>query len=166
MYCPPGPYMGSVGKVMGSKLYVGNLAWRTDEDALRAAFEGFGPVREAKIITDRETGQSRGFAFVTFEEEAHAQAALAMDGTSLDGRSLRVNVAEDRRPGGGGGGSSRPPRRDANGGGNAPEVFSRGRDTNGGQRPPRRNEWGQGGGGRRGGGGGGGRFRNDDDDWR
>lgn len=126
---------------MGGKLFVGGLAWGTEEEGLRSAFEEFGKVREAKVITDRETGRSRGFGFVTFESEADAKAAQqGMDGANLDGRSIRVNEAEDRRgPGGGGGGGA---RRDA--GGPAPEVHRRGGgdwnrdDGSGGERPPRR----------------------------
>lgn len=84
---------------MGKKLFVGGLAWATDDVGLRAAFEKFGTVTEAKVISDRETGRSRGFGFVTFQDETSASDATAgMDGASLDGRTLRVNVAEDRRP--------------------------------------------------------------------
>lgn len=90
---------------MSNKLYVGGLSWGTSDEGLRTAFEGFGPIREAKVITDRDTGRSRGFGFVTFESAEDAQAAIdAMDGSELDGRQLRVNVAQDRRGGGGGGG--------------------------------------------------------------
>lgn len=129
---------------MGNKLFVGGLAWGTDEDSLRQAFESFGSVREAKVIVDRETGRSRGFGFVTFEAEADAQAAIkGLDGSSLDGRNIRVNEAEDRRGGGGAGGggfrNSRPePTIERRGGGGWSE-----RDG-GGDRPPRRG----GGGGR------------------
>ena len=61
---------------MGSKLFVGSLSWNTTDDSLKAAFEAHGPVREARVIMDRDTGRSRGFGFVTFEEEAHAKAAV------------------------------------------------------------------------------------------
>lgn len=88
-----------------SKLFVGGLSWNTTDDGLRSAFENFGPVREAKVITDRDTGRSRGFGFVTFEAQADAEKAMQeMDGTELDGRRVRVNEAQDRRGGGGGGG--------------------------------------------------------------
>lgn len=91
---------------MSNKLFVGGLSWDTNDEGLRAAFERFGPIVEAKVISDRDTGRSRGFGFVTFDAPADAQAAIEeMDGTTLDGRQVRVNVAQDRRgPGGGGGG--------------------------------------------------------------
>ena len=90
---------------MKKKLFVGGLAWATDDEGLRAAFEQFGPLVEAKVILDRETGRSRGFGFVTFEEGADADSAIdALDGQELDGRRIRVNEAQDRRGGGGGGG--------------------------------------------------------------
>jgi cold-inducible RNA-binding protein len=87
---------------MSNKLFVGGLAWATTDDGLRSAFERFGPLTEAKVISDRETGRSRGFGFVTFEAPGDAAAALdEMDGTDLDGRALRVNEAQDKRDGGG-----------------------------------------------------------------
>lgn len=93
---------------MGSKLYVGNLAWGVTNESLKEAFVNFGTIREATVITDRETGQSRGFGFVTFEAEADAVTAInAMDGTSLGGRNLRVNAAEEKPRGSGGGGGYR-----------------------------------------------------------
>ena len=93
--------------VMGTKIFVGGLAWETTDQSLKAAFETCGRITEAKVISDRETGRSRGFGFVTFEDEAACQNAIStMDGTTLDGRQLRVNEAENkpRRDGGGGGG--------------------------------------------------------------
>jgi cold-inducible RNA-binding protein len=96
------------GKEMGTKLFVGGLSWNTGDDMLREAFEPFGAVVEAKVINDRDTGRSRGFGFVTMSDSAHAQAAIAkLDGTSLDGRSIKVNEAEARSPRGGGGGGER-----------------------------------------------------------
>lgn len=90
---------------MTRKLFVGGIAWATTNDGLREAFERFGEVEDARIITDRDTGRSRGFGFVTFSEEAAAQTAMQeMDGEELDGRRLRVNEANERRRGGGGGG--------------------------------------------------------------
>lgn len=97
---------------MSKKLFVGGLAWGTTEDKLYDAFEQFGQLEEAKIITDRETGRSRGFGFVTFVNEADANNAIeSMNGTELDGRNLNVNEARERAPrrdnnrrGGGGGG--------------------------------------------------------------
>ncbi len=88
-----------------NKLYVGNMSWNTDEAGLRAAFEAFGSVQEVAIITDRDTGRPRGFGFVTMSSDAEAsEAVAAMDGQQLDGRALRVNIAEARKGGGGGGG--------------------------------------------------------------
>ncbi len=95
---------------MGNRLFVGSLSWDTDDHGLRAAFEQFGTVEDAKVITDRETGRSRGFGFVSFAEDAMAQAAIEqMNGAELDGRRLTVNEAQERAPraggfGGGGGG--------------------------------------------------------------
>jgi len=106
---------------MKNRLYVGNLAFGTTEDSLKNAFSEFGEVVEVKLITDRETGRSRGFAFVTMSSGEHAQKATeSMHGAMLDGRSLRVNEAEERNGGGGfggggggfggGGGGNRGPR--------------------------------------------------------
>ena len=92
---------------MSNKLFVGGLSWGTNDEALRAAFERFGAVSEATVIADRETGRSRGFGFVTFEAADSAQAAIAgMNDTTLDGRTINVNEAQERAPraGGGGGG--------------------------------------------------------------
>ena len=93
---------------MSNKLFVGGLSWGTDDASLRSAFTSFGEVTEAKVITDRETGRSRGFGFVTLSDSQAASAAVAqMDGTELDGRSIRVNIAQERSGGGGGGGGGR-----------------------------------------------------------
>ncbi|MFW5876077.1 MAG: RNA recognition motif domain-containing protein [Myxococcota bacterium] len=86
---------------------MGGLSWNTSDAELRDAFSVHGDVTEAKVITDRDTGRSRGFGFVTFQESGDAASAMAeMDGTVLDGRNIRVNEANDRpqRGGGGGGG--------------------------------------------------------------
>ncbi|MEM9455388.1 MAG: RNA-binding protein [Myxococcota bacterium] len=89
---------------LSKKLFVGGLAWATDEASLRAAFEEYGPVAEAKVILDRDTGRSRGFGFVTFQEQADAEKAMTeLDGKELDGRRIRVNEAQARQGGGGGG---------------------------------------------------------------
>jgi len=89
---------------MSKKLFVGGLAWATSDDGLRTAFEQFGDVTDAKVITDRETGRSRGFGFVTFAEGGDADRAIQeMDGKELDGRSVNVNEARERSGGGGGG---------------------------------------------------------------
>ncbi len=91
---------------MGKKLYVGNLAFSTTEEELRELFETHGPIESVAVITDRETGRARGFAFVEFEEDSGAQAAMqALDGRDVGGRTIRVNEAHERRggpPGGGG----------------------------------------------------------------
>jgi cold-inducible RNA-binding protein len=90
---------------MSKKLFVGGLSWGTDDMGLRTAFEQFGTVTEAKVITDRDTGRSRGFGFVSFSDgEAGGNAITEMDGASLDGREIRVSEAQDKGRGGGGGG--------------------------------------------------------------
>jgi RNA recognition motif-containing protein len=84
---------------MGNKLFVGSLSWDTTDDGLRAAFEAFGGLEDVKVITDRDTGRSRGFGFVTFNDPADAERAQReMDGTQLDGRSITVNEARERQP--------------------------------------------------------------------
>ena len=88
---------------MNNRLYVGNLAFHTTEDTLQQTFSAVGTVSEAKLVIDRETGRSRGFAFVSMSTDEEAQAAIdQLNGADLDGRALRVNIAEERRPGGGG----------------------------------------------------------------
>ena len=90
---------------MGKKVFVGGLSWNTNDDTLRQAFERFGHVDEAKVIQDRDTGRSRGFGFVTFGDEQSALDAVSgMNGKELDGRTVKVNEAEDKPRGGGGGG--------------------------------------------------------------
>jgi RNA recognition motif-containing protein len=90
---------------MGNRLYVGNLSFSTSSDTLRSAFAEFGEVTDVHIVTDRESGQPRGFGFVTMGTNEAAQAAISkMNGSVLDGRPLRVNEAEERPPRGGGGG--------------------------------------------------------------
>ena len=82
---------------MNKKLFIGGLSWNTSEARLRETFEQFGDLDDIRIITDRETGRSRGFGFVTFAEEESAQKAIAeMDGSSLDGRNIKVNEAEEK----------------------------------------------------------------------
>lgn len=144
---------------MGNKLFVGGLSWDTDDNGLRNAFERFGSLTEVKVILDRDTGRSRGFGFVTFDDpQAAQQAAEEMDGAELDGRNLRVNEAADRPPrrGGGGGGGF--------GGGGGGGFGGGGYDGGGGgggygDRGDRRGGGDGGGRRRRGGGGGGGRRR-------
>jgi len=90
---------------MSKKLFVGGLDWNTNDQSLAQAFSEFGTVSEAKVIMDRETGRSRGFGFVTFQDNAEAQAAIqGMDGQNIDGRTVRVNEAQEKTGGGGGGG--------------------------------------------------------------
>lgn len=92
---------------MGKKLFVGGLSWGTNDDVLRSSFERFGEIEEAKVITDRETGRSRGFGFVTFKEEDDALNAVSeMDGSAIDGRTVKVNEARERPRGDFGGGGS------------------------------------------------------------
>ena len=88
---------------MGNRLYVGNLSFHTNGDTVRDAFSRFGEVTDVHLVTDRQTGQPRGFGFVTMGTMDAAQAAIAgMNGSNLDGRDLRVNEAEERQGGGGG----------------------------------------------------------------
>ena len=90
---------------MGNRLYVGNLSFNTSQQSLEAAFAAVGEVREVAMPTDRETGQPRGFAFVTMGTAQAATAAIAqMNGLMLDGRTIKVNEAQERPPRGGGGG--------------------------------------------------------------
>jgi cold-inducible RNA-binding protein len=108
---------------MGTRLYVGNLSFNSTEDGLRQAFSQAGAVKDCRLMIDKFTNKSRGFAFIEMEAQADANKAIEMfNGKDLDGRSLKVNEAkplEDRprREGGGGGGGgdrrdSRGPRRD------------------------------------------------------
>jgi len=92
---------------MGNRLYVGNLSFNSTTETLRSAFAAFGEVTDAHVVTDRATGQSRGFGFVTMGSANDAQKAIQeMNGALVDGRPLRVNEAEERpsRGAGGGGG--------------------------------------------------------------
>lgn len=99
---------------MKNKIYVGNLSYQTNEEGLESHCSQFGNVVSTKIITDRDTGRSKGFAFVEFETPESAESAIAeLNGKDLDGRSLRVNIAQDKprdnRGGGRGGrGGGRP----------------------------------------------------------
>ncbi|MGD8831053.1 MAG: RNA-binding protein [Pseudomonadales bacterium] len=82
------------------KLYVGNLPWSTTDSELEAMFSPFGPVDSARVITDRDTGRSRGFGFVEMQDGKRAMEEL--NGTEVGGRALRVNEANDQRQRGGG----------------------------------------------------------------
>jgi cold-inducible RNA-binding protein len=112
---------------MGNRLYVGNLSFQSTTDSVRTAFAAHGEVTDVQLVTDRETGQPRGFGFVTMgSADQAAKAIAAMNGATLDGRALRVNEAEERPnrggPGGGrggGGGGGRDRRGGGGGGGGA-----------------------------------------------
>ena len=132
---------------MSRKLFVGNLPYSVTSERLQEAFSQFGTVTSSKVIVDRETGRSRGFAFLEMEtDDQGASAMQAMNGALLDGRSIAVREAVERQPGGGGGGGG-----GYGGGGGG------GRGDGGGFRPrgPRPPYGGGGGGGGYGGGGGG-----------
>src|SRR3954466_3011299 len=131
---------------MNTRLYVGNLSFNTNAEGVRAAFQDFGTVSDVHLVSNRETGRSRGFASVTMGTPEEAQKAIeGMDGHTLDGRPLRVNEAEQRQPrgGGGGGGGFR-----GGGGGGGYRGGGGGGDRGGG------GGYGGGGGGYGGGGGG------------
>ena len=97
---------------MNSKLYVGNLSFKTSEADLRDAFSAFGNLTDVFIATDRETGRSRGFAFVTFESAEDAQQAIErLNGSELDGFKLTVNEARPQAPKNGGGRNFGPDRK-------------------------------------------------------
>jgi RNA recognition motif-containing protein len=84
---------------MAKKLFIGGLSWDTTDDGLRQAFASYGEITEAKVITDRDTGRSRGFGFVTFAQDDDAKTAISkMDGTSLDGKTIKVNEAQEKSP--------------------------------------------------------------------
>jgi len=164
---------------MGKRLFVGNLDYSTTEDTLRDLFAADGrKVMRVQIIMDRETGQPRGFGFVEFESDDQAAAALkALDGADVDGRAIRVNIAEDKppRPGGGGGGGGGRPYGGGGGGGgggrSGPGGGGGGGWSGGGGGGGGSGAGGRGGGrgdergGKRGGGGRGPRGRDDGDDY-
>ncbi len=105
---------------MGKKLFVGNLSFQTTEDSLVNLFSECGKVESCKIITDRESGRSKGFCFIEMGTDEEATAAIAkFNGLELDGRALTVNEArpQERREGGGGGGGFRGGRGGGSGGG-------------------------------------------------
>jgi len=96
-------------------IYVGNINRQTSKEALQALFAQYGKVTKCSMPMDKMTGQPRGFGFVEFEMESEGEAAIkALNGYELDGRTLRVNEAQDKRDGGGNGGG---PRRNGGGGG-------------------------------------------------
>ena len=97
-----------------NKLYVGNFPYSVDETQLREMFSPYGEIQEVALIMDRETGRSKGFAFITFASQQSAEKALALNGKEVEGRALKVNMAQEKesggrggRGGGGGGGGGR-----------------------------------------------------------
>ncbi len=114
---------------MSKRLYVGNLAFHSTEDSVRSAFQSAGvEALGVQVMTDRMTGQSRGFAFVDVAGDHEVQAAIeALHGKDLEGRALTVNEARERTPGGGGGGGFR-----GGGGGGRPPGGGGGRGGRGG----------------------------------
>ena len=148
-------------------IYVGNLPYTATEEDVTGLFAAFGPVERVKIITDRETGRSKGFAFVTLGDQSQLNAAIeALEGHDFQGRALRVNASEPKEPrpggsrsggGGGGGGGYGGERRGGGGGGDRRGGERRGGGGGGGYGGERRG----GGGGYKGGGGGG----RKNDDW-
>jgi RNA recognition motif-containing protein len=88
---------GREKEIMAKKLYVGNLSYKTSEDNLKNYFAEFGTVESVKIISDRDSGSSKGFGFVEMSSDAEAQAAISgSNGQELDGRKLKVNEAMDK----------------------------------------------------------------------
>jgi len=96
---------------MAKKVFVGGLSWGTDEESLRAAFAKYGELTEVTVVKDRDTGRSRGFGFVEFDDAESADKAIAeLNDSELDGRTIKVDQAKERKPRGGprgGGGHSR-----------------------------------------------------------
>jgi RNA recognition motif-containing protein len=126
---------------MATNIYVGNLPWSTTTDDLYAMFQQYGAVTRAQVVTDRETGRSRGFGFVEMPNEAEANAAIAaLNNQPMNGRPLTVNVAKPREgSGGGGGGGGRGGyggggRRGGGGGGGGGGGYSGGYGGGGGDR--------------------------------
>ena len=119
-------------------IFVGNLNFNATEESVRSLFERYGAVNSARIMTDRDTGRSRGFAFVEMENENEANNAInALNGYNMDGRALNVNEARpkpDRGGFGGGGGGGRP---GGGGGGGGRRPGGGGGGGGGGRREPR-----------------------------
>ena len=102
-------------------IFVGNLDFGTTEASIRALFEAYGNVEKVNLITDRDTGRSRGFAFVEMADASEADRAItALNGSNLDGRALNVNEARPKSEGGGGGRGFGGPPRGGGGGGRGP----------------------------------------------
>ena len=85
-----------------NKVYVGSLSYDMTTDELQSFFGQYGDIEETRLITDRETGRSKGFAFITYTNQNGAQAALVANGIELQGRKIRVNIARDNNSNGGG----------------------------------------------------------------
>lgn len=91
-----------------TNIFVGNLSFKTTQDELHAAFSQYGNVERVNIVTDRETGQPRGFAFVEMSDRNAAETAISqLNGADMNGRAINVNEARPKPQGGGGGGNSR-----------------------------------------------------------
>jgi hypothetical protein len=163
---------GVITRTRNMDIYVGNLPYTATEEDVTDLFAAYGPVERVKIITDRETGRSKGFAFVTLGDQSQLNASIeALNGHDFQGRALRVNASEPKEPsqggfrsgggGGGGGGGYGGERRGGGGGGykggGGGGGYKGGGGGGGGYGGDRR-----GGGGYKGGGGGGGR---NNDDW-
>ncbi len=121
------------------KIYVGNLSYKTTKETLSQAFRQFGEVASVNIVEDRHSGRSKGYAFVEMEDAGAAKAIEGLNGTELDGRSLRLDEARPRTEE-----DRRPPRRERSfGGGNRDRSYGEPRDRSYGgnrdrSRPPRR----------------------------
>ncbi len=100
-----------------SKIYVGNLSYDTTEDGLRNYFTKYGNIVDIKLITDYQTGRSKGFGFITFSSDAEGEMALGANGIEFGGRTLNVNTARDSEERRNGGGSSRNGNRGGRNGG-------------------------------------------------
>lgn len=133
------------------RLFVGSLSFSVADQDLRQLFEPFGTIRSARVITDRDTGQSRGFGFVEFTSVDAAKQALSLDGSSFEGRRLAVKEAEERRAGGSSSAPRAPQQQSS-----SPNVIYKGRSNNGNgpstsfpdQRPPAKKKGGSRKGGR------------------
>ena len=164
---------GVITRTRNMDIYVGNLPYTATEEDVTDLFAAYGPVERVKIITDRETGRSKGFAFVTLGDQSQLNASIeALNGHDFQGRALRVNASEPKEPsqggfrsgggGGGGGGGYGGERRGGGGGGGYKGGGGGGGYKGGGGGGGYGGDRRGGGGGYKGGGGGGGR---NNDDW-
>ena len=110
MHLPPHPPLFHEYSVV-TKLFVGNLPFTATDDSVRALFSRHGTVEKVALITDRETGRPRGFGFVEMSSDDASRAMQALNGTDFDGRSLKVNEAQERERSGGGGNRNSGSRR-------------------------------------------------------